>query len=67
MFKDAKEEKKAKGVAPSKQGKHMNIARNEERCESSTRTPQSCISQVVTSKQALGGMDANAQANGLKD
>ena len=46
--------KKAKRVAQSKQGKHINIARSGERCVSSTPTPRRCISQVVTSKQALG-------------
>ena len=64
MCKDAK---KAKRVAPSKQGKHINITRSEERCESSTPTPWRCISQVVTSKQALAGTNANTQASGLKD
>ena len=59
--KDAKEAKKAKRVAPSKQGKNINIARSGERCESSTPTSQRCISQVVTPHQATRGMDVTIQ------
>ena len=58
-----KEAKKAKRVAQSKQGKHINIGRSEEKCESSATTPQRCISQVVTSKGTLGGKDVTIQAN----
>ena len=57
-----KEAKKAKRVAQSKQGKHINISRSGERRESSTPTPRECISQVVTSKQTLGRMDVTTQA-----
>ena len=55
--------KKAKQVAQSKEGKHINIARNGERCVSSTLTPQRYISQVVTPNQSLRGMDVTTQAN----
>ena len=55
--------KKAKWVAQSKQGKHINIAQSGGRYVSSTPTPQRCISQVVTSKQTLGGMVVTMQAS----
>jgi len=55
MQQESIEERKAKRVAQNKQGKHINIAWGGERCESGTPTPQRCISQVVTSKQTLGG------------
>ena len=56
------EAKKAKQVAQSKQGKHINITRSGERCISNTLTPRRCISQVVTSKETLGGKDVTTQA-----
>ena len=56
------EAKKAKRVAQSKQGEHINIAWSGERCIPSTPTPWMCISQVVTSKQTLGGTIATTQA-----
>ena len=37
-------------------------AHSRERCVSSTPTPRRCISQVVTSKQALGGTNAATQS-----
>ena len=61
-----KEAKKAKRVAQSKQGKHVNVAWSGERCASRTLTPWRCISQVVTSKQALEGTDVTTQASGPK-
>ena len=57
-----KEAKKAKRVAQSKQGKHINIARKGERCVSSTPTPRGRISQVVTPNQSLGGTNVTTQA-----
>ena len=57
-----KEAKKAKRVAQSKQGKHINIAQSEEGCEPVTPTPWGCISQVVTPKQTIGGTDVTTQA-----
>ena len=64
-----KESKKAKQVAQSKQGKHINITQSGERRVLGTPTPRACISQVVTSKQTLEGMDVTTQAQahrGLK-
>ena len=58
-----KEAKKTKRVKQSKQGKHINIAQSGEKCASSTPTPWRCISQVVASKQTLGGMDVTTQAS----
>ena len=58
-----KEAKKAKWVAQSKQGKHNIIAQSGERCASSTPTSQRCVSQAVTSKQASGPKDRQAQAH----
>ena len=57
-----KDAKKIKRVAQSKQGKYIYITRSGERCESSTPTPRRCISQVVTPKQARGGMYATTQS-----
>ena len=54
----SKEAKEAKWVTQNKQGKHNNIVQSEERCVPSTPTPRRCISQVVTSKQTLGGTNA---------
>ena len=54
--------KKAKHVAQSNQGKHINNAWSGERCVSSIQTLRRCISQVVTSKQALGGTNATTQS-----
>ena len=54
--------RKAKPVAQSKQGKHINITWSRERCVLSTPTPQRCISQVVASEQALGGTDVTTQS-----
>ena len=54
MLQESIKAKKAKRVA---QGKHINITRGGERCKVSAPTPQRCISQVVTSKQTLGGTD----------
>ena len=62
-----KEAKKVKRVAQSKQGKHINIIQSGEKGVSSTPTPGRCISQVVTSKQALGGTKVTTQASGPKD
>ena len=58
-----KKQRKPNGVAPSKKGKHINIAQSGERHESSTPTPRRCISQVATPNQSLGGMDATTQAS----
>ena len=49
-------------MAKSKQGKHINITWSGEKCVPSTPTPQRCISQVVASKQTLGGTDATTQS-----
>ena len=51
----------------TKQDKHINITQSGERCESSTPTPQKCISQMVTSKQALRRTYVTTQASGPKD
>ena len=57
-----KKQRKPNMVAPSKKGKHINIAQSGERHESSTPTPRRCISQVVTSKQTLRGTNVSTQA-----
>ena len=49
-------------MSQSKQGKHINITQSEEGFISSTPTIQWCISQVVTSKQTIGGTDVITQA-----
>ena len=61
-----KEAEKAKRVAQSKQGKHINIAWSRETCVSSTPTPRRCITQVVTSKWSTRGTYVTTQASGLK-
>ena len=62
MQRESTEARKAKRVAQSKQGKHINVAQSGERYVSSTPTPWGCISQMVTPNQSLGGMDATTQA-----
>ena len=61
-MKKCKEAKKAKRVAQSKKGNHINIGPSKERRESSTPTPWRCISQMVTFEQNLGGTDVTLQA-----
>ena len=58
-----KKQRKPNMVAPSKKGKHINIAQSGERHESSTPTPRRCISQVATPNQSQRGMDATTQAS----
>ena len=62
MQQESIEARIAKRVAQSMQGKHINIALSGESCRTSTLTTRRCISQMVTSKQTLGGMDVTTQA-----
>ena len=68
--KDAKKQRKWKGwhkaSKASMSTSHVNVAWSGERCASRTLTPWRCISQVVTSKQALEGTDVTTQASGPK-
>jgi len=59
--------KESQTGAQSTQGKQNIIARNGEGHALSTPTSQRYVSQMVTSKEAIRGMDANTQASGPKD
>ena len=54
--------KQKEGVRGGQMQVWINIARNRERCVSSTLTPWGCISQVITPSQSQGG-NATIQAS----
>ena len=59
--------KESQTGAQSTQGKQNIITQNGEGYALSTPTSQRCVSQMVTSKEAIRGMDATTQASGPKD